>query len=261
MKHILSAVFKKGWKIIFCYFGWMNKYSKHPEKTPLEVRYKKVSNLITDVLKTMNVQIEVLGKENIVDGTACYFGNHLSAGDPLVYFDIFEKPIAFVGKKEVKKMPFVGKMFASADGLFLDRQDLKQELRVMMKVQSILENKQSNVFIFPEGTRNRDPLMKLIDFHHGTFRSAMKAGVPIVPVVCYGAHRILSTKYDYKSYPVTVKFLTPIYPDEYEKMTTQEVAIKVQSAIEKELTFNIRAIDNKKMSLVKGDTYSYNTIY
>jgi len=261
MKHIIKTVLLRFFDILGSYLFWMVRYSNHPERYPLEKRYQKVRNLIVGVLRAMKVNTLVLGEENICDNSACYFANHTSAGEVLLYFDIFKKPISFVGKQEVKELPFVGRVFSSCDGLFLNRSNLKQELRVMMKVESRLKNNETNYFIYPEGTRNRDPLHKLLPFHPGTFRSAMKAGVPIVPVVNYGGFRILSMKYDHKEYPTIVKFLKPIMPEEYSEMTTEEVARLVQNMIQKELTFNVRKLDHENMIKTKALNYRFNRIY
>lgn len=239
----------------------MNKYAKHPEKTPLEKRYSRVRSLISTACDKMKVEPIIIGKENIPEGTACFFGNHLSAGGTLTYFKVFEKPFSFIAKEEVKEMPFVGKMFASSDGLFLDRKDLKQELRVMMKVQEKLSNNVCNVYIFPEGTRNRDNLRHTLEFHKGTFRSAMKAGVPICPVVNYGGFRILSLKQNHSRYPVIIKFLKPIYPEEYNGKSTEEIGAIVQSMIQKELTFNVRKMDHEIMYKSGDKNYRFNRIY
>lgn len=261
MWHLIKTIFYAGPRIIYSFFAWMISYSKHPEKTPLEKRYKKTRSLISFVLKALKVEIIVLGKENIPNTTACYFGNHLSAADPLMYFNIFENPISFVGKTQVKELPFVWRVFTACDSLFLDRNDLKQELRVMMKVEKRLANGETNFYIFPEGTRNKDPLRNLINFHSGTFRSAMKAKVPLVPCINYGSQRVLSFKSKHKKYPTIVKFLEPIMPDEYANMSTEDVANMVQSRIQKELTFNIRKLDLENMSKLKDKNYSFNYIY
>ena len=85
-----------------------------------------------------------------------------------------------------------GKIIKGIDGQYIDRNDLKQSLRVMMNVEADLKNKRDkNWIIYPEGTRNRDVMHNLKMFHHGTFRPAVKAGVPIVPVATYGTFRVL----------------------------------------------------------------------
>lgn len=261
MWHVIRAVLLSIPRIIWSYFAYILPYYKHPEKTPLETRYKNMKKLIHKVNHNLKIDLHVEGKENIVDGVACYYGNHLSSTDPLPFFDIFEKPIAFLGKIEIAKMPFAGKGFVACGGKLLDRSNLKQQLKVMLAVQDSLAKKECNWFIFPEGTRNKDQMANMKEFQHGAFRSAMKAGAPIVPVVNYGAFRLLNTKVSFKRYPTFVKFLKPIYPEEYQNMSTDEVAKKVQRMIEKELAFNIRKLDHEEMMKYNKKTYRFNRIY
>ena len=248
-------------RIIFSYFAWMISYSKKKKFVPVEKRYKKVRTLITKATHALKYDTLVEGKENIPDEVCCFFSNHMGAADPLIYFDASEKPLTFVAKKEIEKLPFVGRVFSSDLGLFLDRDDLKQSLRVMMKVQESLTNKEISWVIFPEGTRNKDQMGLLLDFHHGTFRAAMKAKVPLVPTVVYGSFRTLSGKHNYKKYPTYIKFLKPIYPDEYLNKTTEEVAKIIQSRIQAELTFVTRKIDHQRMIELKDKFYRFNQIY
>lgn len=248
-------------KAIWAYFRWVLSYYNKIDKIPLEKRYKRVRKIISDADKALKADFHIEGKENMLDEPCCYFANHLSSTDPLMYFPIFDKPVAFVAKVEIQKYPVVGKILTVGGGLFLKRDDLKQQLKVMMKVQDSLRNKEMNWFIFAEGTRNKDQLAKLMEFHHGTFRAAMKAGVPIVPAVNYGAFRLLNTRHSYKKYPVHIKFLTPITKEEYQDMTTEEVAKLVRSRIQKELTFNIRQKDHIEMSKLNDKRYRYNEVF
>ena len=262
MWHFIVLVLKVLPIAIWDYFAWVVRFSgKKKDKYPLEKRYKKARKLIRQVLKAMKCDLIVEGKELLPEGKACYFGNHLSALDPLAFFDIFEEPISFVGKIEVKKYPVVGRVFTATDSLFLDRSNLKQQLKVMLSVQDSLANGHSNWFIFAEGTRNKDQMAKLLTFQHGAFRSAMKAGVPIVPFAHLGEYRILSTKHSLKKYPTHVKFLKPIYPEEYANMTTEEVAQLVQSRVQQAITFDLRKKDHAAMCELKGKKYRFNRLY
>ncbi len=260
MWHILRAALLMAPRIIWSYFAWMISYSKKKKNIPVEKRYKVTRKIITKACRALKYETMVQGKENIPEGVCCFFSNHQGAADPLTYFDALDKPITFVAKKEIEKLPFVGKVFSSDLGLFLDRADLKQSLRVMMKVQDSLSRGEISWVIFPEGTRNRDHMGLLLPFHHGTFRPAMKAGVPIVPTVVYGGFRILNTKHNYKRYPTYIKFLPAIYPEEYQGKTTEEVASIVQSRVQKELSFVARKIDHERMLKLKDKYYRVNRI-
>ena len=262
MRHFLSLVFKILPLAIWDYFVWAIRYSgKKRDKYPLELRYKRVRKLIRYSMRAMKYDLIVEGKEKLPKEAACYFGDHLSALDPLAFFEIFDTPIAFVGKIEVKKIPLVGRVFSATDSLFLDRSNLKQQLKVMLSVQDSLTNKRDNWFIFAEGTRNKDQMAKLLTFQHGAFRSAMKARVPIVPFVEFGTFRIMSKKHSLKKYPTHIKFLDPIYPEEYENMTTEEVAERVQSAVQRALNFDVRKKNHQAMVELNNKKYRFNRLY
>ena len=247
--------------LIWDYFTWILPWSKKVDKIPLEKRYKKVQKLVKKANKLLKIETTVIDKENIPNQTVCFVANHEGAADPLPYFDIFDRPTAFIGKIEIEKIPFVGRVLKIGGGLFLNRDDLKQQLKTMMKVQDQLKNGYCNWFIFPEGTRNKDHMAKLLNFHHGTFRAPIKAKVPIVPVVNRGSFRLLSFKYNYKKYPTIIKFLKPIYPSEYQNMSTEEIALEVSRRIQKELNFIIKRLDHEKMSELKSKKYRFNRIY
>ena len=63
--------------------------------------------------------------------------------------------------------------------------------------------------IYPEGTRSPDG--RLQDFKKGAVVMAIKAGVPIVPMACSGAHRVME-KHSLVIHPgeIVVEFLEPI---------------------------------------------------
>jgi 1-acyl-sn-glycerol-3-phosphate acyltransferase len=258
MWHLIRAILLIAPTLIWDTFAWIFKYSNHPEKYPLDIRYKRTRKLIQKTCRVLKMDIKVEGLENVPNEVACYFPNHLAAVDPLPLISISETPITFVAKEEIKKMPIVGRIFTGINGLFLAREDLKQSLRIMMKVEASLKNKECNWVIYPEGTRNKDPMNTLLPFHKGTFRPAMKAQVPLVPVVSYGTFRTLNTKHSYKKYPTLVKFLPPIYPKDYEGKTTDEVASIVQSMIQKELSFSAKPNDHKVMSELNDKYYRFN---
>ena len=242
---------------IGCYFSWIRKYANNPEKAPIEVRYNKVSTLIKHLNKGMNVDLEVVGKENIPEGINYFVSNHIGGYDPLLIIREANKPTSVVAKIEAKTYPFVGKLIKSIDGVFIDRGDLKQSLKEMIQVRYELEEEIKSWLIFPEGTRNRDDKRILRPFHAGSLKPATKAGVPIVPVVVYGTQRVTRFKPTYRRYPVYLEFCEPIYPDEYNVMNTQELADKVREIIQRKLTYKVRQLDHEKMSKLRSRKYRF----
>ena len=259
MNHYAKPVLTVGYKIIADYFLWMRKFAKHPDKYPMSYRYQKVRKLLLALSKSFNVKYHVEGLENIPEETCCFVSNHLSAYDPLSLICVMDKPCTFVSKIELADKPFVGKIIRGIDGLYIDRKDLKQSLRVMMKVEDDLKNKKDkNWIIYPEGTRNKDTQCNLKMFHHGTFRPAVKANCPIVPVATYGTFRVLKGKPNFKKYPVFIKFLKPIYPSDYANMSTLEIANYASALIEKEVDFDLRMKDHKEMKKIGSKHYRFN---
>ena len=259
--HYSRAVAIAGGAIIWDYFKWMRKYAKHPEKYPFEKRYKDTQKLLKRLSRGFNVEYHVEGLEKLPEETCCIVSNHLSAYDPVTLISLMDKPCTFVAKKELANKPFIGKIIQSIEGQYIDRNDLKQSLRVMMKVEDDLKNRRDkNWIIYPEGTRNRDPMHVLKEFHHGTFRPAVKANVPIIPVATYGTFRVLKRKPTYKKYPIFVKFLDPIYPEQYQGMTTQEIAKFCQDKIEQAISFDLRKKDHLEMAKI-DKKYKFNRLY
>ena len=240
-----------------CYFRWIRKYALHPEKAPIEYRYQKVSELITHLSKELDVDVHVVGKENIPEGINYFVSNHIGGYDPLLIIKAAEKPVGVVAKIEVKNYLFVGKLIQSIEGVFINRKNLKQSLKEMIKVRYELEEGVKSWLIFPEGTRNRDDKRVLRPFHAGSFKPATATNTPIVPVVVYGTQRITRFDPHYKKYPVYLEFCNPIYPEQYASMNPQELADYVRDIIQQKLTYHAREYDHEQMSKLNSRKYRF----
>src|SRR4029077_12519706 len=111
------------------------------------------------------------------------------------------------------KWPIAGQAFALAGFIPVKRGERESAIASVEKATQSLRGGQS-FLIYPEGTRSPDG--RLQDFKKGAVVMAIKAGVPIVPVACSGAHRVME-KRSLKIRPgeILVEFLAPIYPAGY----------------------------------------------
>ena len=235
-------------RLIKDYCFAISRYGSHPDKYPIKKRYSKLKKLLKIITKRLGVYIDVSGLEKLPKtGKYMMVSNHLSMFDPVAMINVLDEATSFVSKIETENYFAVNKAIKSIDGLFLDRKNLKQQLKIMMKLQEDLKAQNKNWIIYPEGTRNEDPFSLVGEFHHGTFRPAVKANVPIVPVAIYGSQRVLKIKPKYKKYVVSISFLEPLYPDDYQTISTQEIANKVHSDIQRELSFTLRSRNNLLM--------------
>jgi 1-acyl-sn-glycerol-3-phosphate acyltransferase len=72
----------------------------------------------------------------------------------------------------------------------------------------------------------------LLPFRRGAIALAIKAGVPVVPVACSGAHRVIPKK-SYRITPgeVVVRFCPAIDSSEYSIARRNELAERVHASI------------------------------
>nr|MCR5153631.1 1-acyl-sn-glycerol-3-phosphate acyltransferase [Lachnospiraceae bacterium] len=105
--------------------------------------------------------------------------------------------------------------------------------------------------LFPEGGYHKNH-NRVGDFKPGSFKSAMVAKVPIVPVALFDSYKafegmrvgIINTE---------VHYLKPITPEEYEGMKTQEVAQEVRRRIVERITEREKELGRKISNPVEGD--------
>ena len=261
MFHYTKAILRVGGRILATYFFKLKKWAKHLDKYPRELRYSKMRNLVQHISNALSIDLHVFGLENVpTDENYLLVCNHMSAYDPLAFISILEKPVAFVSKMELMKAPFVPTALKVLESEPIDRDDLRQSLGVMLNVEDSLRKHEKNWMIFPEGTRIHDQLLPVGDFHHGTFRPAVKSGALILPAAIYGTFRVFSKKPQFKKYPVCVSFLKPMTPEEYKGLPTCDVAKKMQQVIQKEITYHLRPLDHKLMSESKDTKYKYTQV-
>lgn len=229
----LKLIFTVGPRILWDFLFYINRYARHPEKYPIEVRYKKVHDLVVYVLDHLHIDWDAKGLENfkeIEESDKPYLvcSNHQSDLDPLLLMYFSERPISFVSKIEAKKFPFIGTAVDALSGIYVDRSDLKQELRAMINLKNNLSNGNLSYCIYPEGTRNKEPLTTdLLDYKAGAFKAAKSAGVQIMPITIYGTFRPFKMRPNYKRNPIEVSFGTPIEVEQSGVMSTEEIASSI----------------------------------
>jgi 1-acyl-sn-glycerol-3-phosphate acyltransferase len=94
-------------------------------------------------------------------------------------------------KKELRKIPLVGKACEDVGHIFIDR----SHPVAAKKSIALAEEKLSNgncVVIFPEGTRSHDG--NVGTFKRGAFSIAADINLPIVPITIDGAYKRMSRK-------------------------------------------------------------------
>jgi 1-acyl-sn-glycerol-3-phosphate acyltransferase len=159
-------------------------------------------------VRAVGVRINVRGIEHIPKGTVIFAANHTSAADAPAIVGAIPRRIAVLLKRSLFGYPIVGQAFHLAQFIPVDRFNRESAITSLEKATEALKSGQS-FLIYPEGTRSPDG--RLQEFKKGTAVMAIKAGVPLVPIACSNAHRIMK-KREMKIYPgeILVEFLPPI---------------------------------------------------
>lgn len=120
--------------------------------------------------------------------TALLVSNHQGDFDIPVLLGFAGRPVAFVAKKELAKIPLVSPWMRLMGCIFLDRDDRRKQVSQIRQTVDQLKQGLSMV-IFPEGTRSRGGPMK--PFAAGSLNIAEKAGVSILPVTLVDTYKLL----------------------------------------------------------------------
>ena len=209
-------------------------YAKHTDEYPEGEKYNHIRRILQLAVNAGNLDLVVTGTENIPkDSGFIMYGNHQGMFDVLALAATYEGPLAAVFKKELAGIPFLKQVIACTKSFAMDREDSRQAMTVIRAVTQEVQAGRHYV-IFPEGTRSKSG-NKMRPFHAGSFRCALKAKCPIVPVAFIDCFKVLDQK---GSKPLTVQihYLDPIPFEEYAHLKTTELAALVQQRIAEKIT-------------------------
>lgn len=203
-----------------------------------------VSRALKIVLFLSGVKCTVIGLDHVPKNEAVlYVANHRSYFDIPVAYSTVPTLTGFVARKEIAKIPFLSTWMRFLQCLFLDREDIKQGLKTILKgIEQIKEG--YSVYISPEGTRSQGTQMK--PFKEGSFKMAEKSGCPIVPVAISNTEKAFETQQPWiKSAHVVIEYGEPIYLNQLDKETRKFLGAYVQDKIKDMLEKNEALINSK----------------
>lgn len=196
-----------------------------------------VVNAFRIILFISGVKRTVIGRENVPKNEAVlYIANHRSYFDVPVAYASIPTLTGFMAKKEIKKIPLLSTWMTLLQCLFLDRDDIKQGLKTVLKAIEQVKAGYS-VFISPEGTRNQET--EMLPFKEGSFKIAEKTGCAIIPVAISNTDAAFERQAPWiHSAHVVIEYGKPIYPKELEKEQLKHLGSHVQGIIREMLIKN-----------------------
>ncbi len=122
---------------------------------------------------------------------AIYMSSHESGIDILLLLLAIRQDVRFLAKRELFFVPFMGWSMWLAGFVPVDRRRTDKAKDVLSELDRRLATGVS-LLVFPEGTRSRDG--SLGPFKKSGFLTALKSGLPIVPVAVSGARAVLGER-------------------------------------------------------------------
>jgi 1-acyl-sn-glycerol-3-phosphate acyltransferase len=177
----------------------------------------------------VGVHVEVRGIERIPQGTCIFAANHTSSADAPAVVSAIPRRIAILLKGSLFQWPIVGQAFTQAHFIPVDRSNRDSAIDSMEKASESLRHGQS-FLIYPEGTRSPDG--RLQPFKKGTAVMAIKSGVPIVPVACSNAHRVMEKrKLSITPGTILVEFLEPVDSTKYTLEQREDLMTEIHDRV------------------------------
>ena len=138
---------------------------------------------VTHTLLWLWLRLEVKGQENVPpSGPVLLVSNHVSALDPPIVGAAAPRPLYFMAKEELFRIPLFGRLIRALNARPVRREGadgraLKSALRLLEEGRALL--------VFPEGTRGTEG--RLREGKPGVGMLAVMSGAVVVPVYVAGS--------------------------------------------------------------------------
>ncbi|XP_039217179.1 1-acyl-sn-glycerol-3-phosphate acyltransferase alpha-like [Crotalus tigris] len=129
-----------------------------------------------------NITFTVQGSENLnIKQSYVIVCNHQTNFDLLAMAEVLPERCVPITKKELLYWGPLGFSGWLCNLVFIDRKKKHQARDTLRHLAERMQHEKLRIWVYPEGTRNREGTM--LPFKRGAFHLAIKAQVPIVPIV------------------------------------------------------------------------------
>ena len=236
---VLFVFFYLLFGMVYTFFEWLWVKIKPSGKYRSDLRQlRNVQWAFRVVLFLSGTKAHIQGEDNIpTEEPVLYIGNHRSFYDVILTYTRCPGLTGYISKDSIERVPMLRVFMRRLHCLFIDRDDMKQSLKVIL---AAIEEVKSGVSIciFPEGTRNKDKDHpdSLLPFKEGSFKIAQKTGCKIVPFAVKGTNTVFEDHLPWihkqkveliYGEPFTVKDI----PEEYKKTPGAYAEMQVQKLL------------------------------
>jgi 1-acyl-sn-glycerol-3-phosphate acyltransferase len=228
--NVLQLVLILIWTIFCGIFGMLFALATNPTYSHRIMGYYIFSPVI---LAISIVRVKASGLNNILDEPAIYAANHASQLDIPIMCTRVNRPMFFIAKIELKKVPILSQYIKVVGMILVDR---KNRERAMASMRTAIQDIQGgkSIAAFPEGTRTKTG--ELLPFKKGIFTIAKEGRIPIVPIAIVGSSKALASgSFFIRPATVELRILPALNSDEFFNMSIEEMANHTRSLIQKEI--------------------------
>lgn len=137
--------------------------------------------------RLLGVKLDIRVPAGLADGGPyVYIANHQNSYDIFTLSRAMPEGSVSIGKKSLKWIPFFGQLYWLAGNILIDRNNKGRAHGTIEQAAEAIRNRKLSILLFPEGTRSYG--RGLLPFKTGAFRTAMQAGVDIVPICVSNLH-------------------------------------------------------------------------
>ncbi|MCB9222874.1 MAG: 1-acyl-sn-glycerol-3-phosphate acyltransferase [Crocinitomicaceae bacterium] len=179
----------------------------------------------------IGARVKVIGKEKVIPGqNYLIMSNHCSYADIPTLFRSMPLLLNFIGKEELRKVPFLGFYMKMSGMIFINRSNARRSLE-SIEAAAKLVKEGKNVVIFPEGTTSETG--EIMPFKRGGLELAQASKSTILPVHIKGTCRIWpgSNNFNMRNGKITVTIGDPIPFEEYGQKPTKELLVELREKI------------------------------
>jgi len=168
-----------------------------------------LTKVVSAILFALLYRFRVYGRELVPEGAMVLVSNHQSYLDPITVGLAMTRPVYFIAKEDLFRIPVFGWYIRQLNAFPIkrgaaDRQVVKTALKHLRRGRPVL--------IFPEGSRQHND--GLADGFPGAAFIAYKAGVPLVPTAIKGTGDVRPPGARFPRFPrISVAFGEPITLD------------------------------------------------
>lgn len=209
----------------------MRRESEHPERYTEEERYNLVNYMIRLMKVSGKIHTKAFGTENLpTEGGYIMYPNHQGKYDALGIIYTHKSPCSIVMDKAKSNTILVKEFIDLIQGKRLEKDNVRQAITIINEVANdVISGKR--YILFPEGGYEFNNKNEVTDFKAGSFKSAIKAKAPIVPVALIDSYKVFNS-FHFGKITTQVHYLKPIMYQEYQSMKTQEIALLVKDRIQ-----------------------------